>query len=293
MRFVYGIAATDPRIVTGVAQVAERAGFDVLKVPDSICYPEVSDSTYPYSPSGAREFLDGKPFLDPFCSIAAMGAVTSRVRFLISVLKLPLRHPVLVAKQISSVAALTGDRVSLGVGTSPWPDDYEVLGVPWPGRGRRMDEAIEVVRGLTAGGYYAHHGDVFDLPSIKIDPTPSVPIPILVGGHAEVSLRRAARIADGWVAAGIDRATVPGILARIEGHREEAGTADRPFEVHLAVQAEEPPEGLAALAELGVTHVAVNFTDRYAIDGETPSLAQITDRLETYGRDVIAPYGAG
>ena len=80
-------------------------------------------------------------------------------------MKLPIRHPVLVAKQASSVAVLTDNRLLLGVGTSPWPEDYELVGVPWERRGRRMDECIEVIRGLTdPGGLFEYHGEVFDVP---------------------------------------------------------------------------------------------------------------------------------
>ena len=122
-----------------------------------------------------------------------MGAVTERIRFVTFVVKLPIRHPVLVAKQATSTAVLTGNRLVLGVGTSPWREDYEMLGVPWEGRGQRMDEAVAIVRGLSAGGYFEHHGEVFDVPPIKIAPVPTEPIPILVGGHGEAALRRAAR----------------------------------------------------------------------------------------------------
>ena len=123
-----------------------------MVVPDSICYPEHADSVYPFNPDGTREFLEDKPFLEPFSLIPALGAVTERIRFITFVLKLPVRHPVLVAKQATSTAVLTGNRLVLGVGTSPWREDYQVLDVDWASRGPRMDEAIAIVRGLAAGG---------------------------------------------------------------------------------------------------------------------------------------------
>src|SRR5271163_4288015 len=150
---------TNPSFYVPLAQAAEAAGYDSMVVPDSICYPEVSDTTYPFNPDGTREFLEDKPFLEPFSVIPAMGAVTEHLRFVTFVLKLPIRHPVLVAKQVSSTAVLTGDRLLLGVGTSPWPDDYLVCDVPWQGRGRRMDEQIAIIRGLAAGGFFEHHGE--------------------------------------------------------------------------------------------------------------------------------------
>ena len=184
-------------------------------MPDSIAYPAVSDTKYPFNPDGSREFLEDKPFLDPFALISALGAVTERIRFVTFVIKLPIRHPILVAKQVASVAVLTGDRLALGVGSSPWPEDYELVGVPWAGRGKRMDECIEVIRGLTAGGWFEYRGEVFDVPRIKISPVPDKPIPVLIGGHGEPALKRAAERGDGWMHGGGDPDALPGLLARL------------------------------------------------------------------------------
>src|ERR1039457_541272 len=163
---------TDPSYYAPLARAAEEAGYDSMVVPDSICYPERAGSRYPFNPDGTREFLEDKPFLEPFSLIPALGAVTERLRFVTFVLKLPVRSPVLVAKQATSTAVLTGNRLVLGVGTSPWREDYEVLGVPWEHRGRRMDEALAIVRGLSAGGYFEYHGEIFDLPPVKSAPGP-------------------------------------------------------------------------------------------------------------------------
>jgi probable F420-dependent oxidoreductase len=293
MRFVVGTAALPPALYVPIAHAAEASGFDSVKVADSICYPEVSDSVYPYSPTGSREFLDGKPFLDPFVAMAAMGAATTSVRFLPSVLKLPMRHPVLVAKQTASVAALTGDRVALGVGSSPWPEDYEVLGIPMARRGRRMDEAIAVVTGLLAGGYFEYHGEIFDIPSIKIDPVPARPVPILVGGHSEASLRRAARVGDGWIAATSARDELPELVGRLDRLRAEAGRDHLPFEIHIGVRHDEGVDVLRRLEDLGVTHAAVNFTYQYALESDERSLPERVAAIRRYGETVIQPTGGG
>jgi alkanesulfonate monooxygenase SsuD/methylene tetrahydromethanopterin reductase-like flavin-dependent oxidoreductase (luciferase family) len=89
--------------------------------------------------------------------ISALAMVTERIRFTISVLKLPIRHPVHTAKLASSAAVLSDNRLTLGVGVSPWPEDYEITGTPWERRGQRMDECIEIVSNLLAGGYHEHH----------------------------------------------------------------------------------------------------------------------------------------
>src|SRR5499427_10917815 len=154
---------TDPSFYAPLARAAEEAGYHSMVVPDSICYPRDSGSRYPFSPDGGREFLEDKPFIEPFSLIPALGAVTTHLRFVTFVVKLPVRNPVLVAKQATSTAVLTGNRLVLGVGTSPWREDYAVLGVPWERRGRRMDESIDIIRGLAAGGYFRYDGAVLSV----------------------------------------------------------------------------------------------------------------------------------
>ena len=287
MRFSYAESMVDPTFYLPLAQAAEEAGYDGMVVPDSICYPLESDSTYPFSPDHTREFLDDKPFIEPFSLIPAMGAVTSRIRFITFVLKLPMRHPLLVAKQATSVAVMTDNRLALGVGTSPWPEDYELCGVPLEGRGRRMDEAVDIVRGLSAGGYFEYHGEVFDLPPIKISPTPSAPLPILVGGHATPALRRAAR-SDGWLHGGGDPADLPGLLEKLAQLRKEEGTDDRDFEVHVISLDAFSVDGVRRLEEQGVTDVIVGFRWPYSTGPDTEALQTKLDALRRFADDVMA-----
>ena len=251
MRFSYAESMTDPSFYAPLACAAEEAGYDSMVVPDSICYPRHSDSTYPFNPDGSREFLEDKPFLEPFSLIPALGALTSRLRFVTFVLKLPVRHPLLVAKQATSTAVLTGNRLVLGVGTSPWREDYELTGVPWERRGQRLDEEIAIIRGLSAGGYFEYHGEIFDLPPVKIAPVPAEPIPVLLGGHADAALRRAARSGDGWLHGGGDPALLPGLLARLARLRQEEGTEGRPFEIHVISVDAYTVDGVRRLADRG------------------------------------------
>ena len=288
MRFCYAESMTDPTFYGPLAAAAEDAGYDSMVIPDSICYPAQSDSVYPFNPDGTREFLEDKPFLEPFSLIPFLGAVTRRIRFITFVLKLPVRHPVLVAKQATSTAVLTHNRLVLGVGTSPWREDYEVLGVPWEGRGQRMDESLAIVRGLTCGGYFEYHGKIFDIPPIKLAPVPSAPVPVLVGGHGEAALRRAAASGDGWLHGGGKPADLPGLLTRIAELRTEYGTAGRPFEV-LAISAEAySVDGIKRLEEQGVTEVIVGFRWPYHVGPDTEALQPKLDSLRRYASEVIA-----
>jgi probable F420-dependent oxidoreductase len=298
MRFSYAEAMTDPSFYPSLARAAEEAGYHSMVIPDSICYPLRADSTYPYNPDGSREFLEDKPFLEPFSLIPALGAVTSRLRFITFVLKLPIRHPVLLAKQVTSTAVLTGDRLVLGAGTSPWREDYDVLGLDWAGRGRRMDESIAIVRGLAAGGYFEYRGTCFDVPPIKIAPVPAEPIPILIGGHSGAALRRAARL-DGWMHGGGDPADLPGLLARLaelRGQAELQGqvgvTGRRPFEIHVISADAYTVDGVRRLEEQGVTDVIIGFRWPYATGPDTEPLGEKIDHLRRYADDVITKCSA-
>jgi probable F420-dependent oxidoreductase len=288
VRFSYAESMTDPSFYAPLAQAAEEAGYDSMVVPDSICYPRHSASVYPFNPDGSREFLEDKPFLEPFSLIPALGAVTTRLRFVTFVLKLPVRNPVLVAKQATSTAVLTGNRLVLGVGTSPWREDYEVTGVPWAHRGQRMDEELQIIRGLSAGGYFEYHGTVFDLAPVKISPVPSEPLPILIGGHGDAALRRAARAGDGWLHGGGDPADLPGLLARLAELRRAEGTAGRPFEVHVISMDAYTVDGVRRLEDQGVTDAIVGFRWPYQVGPDTEPLASKLGNLRRFAGDVIA-----
>ena len=289
MRFSYAESMCDPSHYLPLAVEAEQAGFHSFTVPDSICYPEVSDSRYPYTADGERRFLEDKPFLEPFSLIPAMAAVTQRLRFTTFVVKLPIRQPVLVAKQAASVAVLTGNRFGFGVGLSPWPEDFAVTGTEWATRGARMDEMIEIVRGLVRGGFFAYEGRHYRLPSIKICPVPDEPIPILIGGHAEPALRRAARLGDGWMHAGGDPEALDRMLRRLGELRHRCGRQREPFEIHVISLDAYSLDGIRRLEDQGVTDVIVGFRNPY--DGDTQTLAQKIDALRRYADAVVAKCG--
>jgi probable F420-dependent oxidoreductase len=288
VRFCYAESMTDPAFYAPLARAAEDAGYDSMVIPDSICYPAQSASVYPFNPDGSREFLEDKPFLEPFSLIPALGAVTQRLRFITFVLKLPVRHPVLVAKQVTSTAVLTGNRLALGVGTSPWREDYEVLGVPWQRRGQRMDESLAIVRGLSAGGYFEFHGEIYDIPPIKLAPVPTQPVPVLVGGHGEAALSRAAMTGDGWLHGGGEPADLPGLLARLAELRREHGTSDRSFETIVISADAYSTDGVARLADQGVTEVIVGFRWPYHVGQDAEALQRKLDGLRRYADEVMA-----
>ena len=270
MRFSYQIGMCEPDHYLPLARAAEQAGFDGICVSDSICYPQEASSKYPYNKDGSREFLESVPFVESLISVAAMAAVTEKIRFATFVYKLAVRQAPVVAKQVQGIQVLSGNRFDFGVGISPWEEDFAVCAVPWEKRGKRFDEQIDILRGLETGDYFGYQGELHDMPANKMNPVPTAPTSLLIGGHAEPALKRAARVGDGWMCAGADTEQLDAYIKRIMQLREEYGTADRAFRVFTTGQDAFTPEGIARLESIGVTDVIIAFRNVYEMEEDKP-----------------------
>lgn len=288
MRFTYAEAMTDTSYYAPLAQAAEKAGYQGFTIPDSVAYPYESDSTYPYTPDGKREFLDGKDFVETFIQAAALGAVTETIRFIPFVLKLPIRPPALVAKQAGSVAAITNNRLALGVGTSPWPEDYDLMGVDFARRGKRMNECMDIIRGLTTGEYFEYHGEFYDIAKTRMLPAPTEPIPLLVGGHADLALKRAVVRGDGWMHGGGPTEELDALLDKLAEIRKAEGKENDPFEIHVISMDAYTVDGCKRLEDKGITDVIVGFRLPYIMGQDTQPLQKKIDHLNWYGENIIA-----
>jgi alkanesulfonate monooxygenase SsuD/methylene tetrahydromethanopterin reductase-like flavin-dependent oxidoreductase (luciferase family) len=149
-----------------------------------------------------------------------------------------------------------------------------------------MDEMIEIIRGLLTGDFFEYHGTHYDVPSIKICPVPATRLPILIGGHAEPALRRAARLGDGWMHAGGEQGVLEGLLGRITELRKEYGREREKFEVHVISMDAYTPDGVRRLEDLGVTDAIVGFRNAYEVDTQT--LQHKIDALTQFADNVIA-----
>jgi probable F420-dependent oxidoreductase len=288
MRFTFAEAMTQATHYAPLAKAAEAAGYTSMTVADSLIYPEHSDSTYPYTDTGDREFLRGKEFIETFVLCAHLFAVTTTLRLTPFVLKLPVRPPVLVAKQASSLAYLSGNRLGLGVGLSPWPEDFAALGVPWEKRGRRMDECIDILRGITGGDFFGYNGEFYSFEPLQQCPTPTQRIPLLVGGHSDAALRRAVVKGDGWMHAGGDGAELDRLLGRLGEIRRAEGDTRDDFEVHVISFDAYTVDGVKTLADKGVTDLIVGFRNPYINGADTEPLAAKIKHLEWYAENIIA-----
>lgn len=289
MRFHYAESMTAVGNMLPLARAAEEHGFAGFTIPDSLIYPQASDTQYSYTDDGGREFLENKPFVESFILATAIGAVTTRLEMTTNVVKLPVRQPLYSAKLAASVAAITGDRFNLGVGLSVWPEDYAAMGVPFAKRGKRFDECIAIVKGLCAGGYFEFHGEFYDIPAVKLNPVPGKPLPILIGGHSDAAFKRAAHH-DGFMFAGGGPEVLAPMIAKINEARAEAGTTDRPFRIFATAMGDFSPETIARMEELGVTDMPVAFRNLYAVEEDSQPLADKIDDMKRFADSVIARF---
>ncbi len=288
MRFSYQVGMCDPDHYLPLAKAAEDAGFDGLCIPDSICYPQEASSKYPYNKDGSREFLESVPFVESLIAVAAMAAVTERIRFATFVYKLAVRQAPVVAKQVQGIQVLSGNRFDFGIGISPWEEDFAVCGVPWEKRGQRFDEQIEILRGLESGEFFGYRGELHDMPANKMCPVPKERTPLLIGGHAEPALKRAARVGDGWMCAGADLQQLEAYINRIGQLRQEYGTQGRPFRIFTTGQDAFTREGIEQLERLGVTDVVIGFRNVYELEPDKPLDEKIA-MLQWYAGEFIRP----
>ena len=287
MRFSLSTAYLPVTELAELARAADRLGYHALAVPDHVVDLETLATPYPYTADGERRWGRDAAWPDPWVLIGALAAVTTRLRFFTSVYVTALRNPFQVAKSVGTAAALSGDRVALGVGTGWCREEFELLGQDFSTRGRRTDEALALMQELWRPGWTEFEGEFHSAPRLVMEPTPAAPLPVYVGGLSEVAFRRAARH-DGWVGdlytideAGQHAAT----LARL---RAEAGN-ERDFSVITALTDAFTPEHFARAEEQGVTDVMTMPWAYY--HGLDVGLEQKLEGMERFAADVLRPLG--
>ncbi|MEY2398276.1 MAG: hypothetical protein QOJ00_1450 [Actinomycetota bacterium] len=254
MNFWMALAYVEPDHALALARAADDAGYHGITVSDHLFAPRERRSKYPYTTDGAPPFTDETPWLDPWALISAMAAVTERLRFTTNIYVAPLRDLFTVAKLVSTAAVLSNGRVAMGAGPGWCEEEFDQVGQSFKRRGARLDEMIDVLRQLWAGGWVEHHGAHYDFEPLRIEPVPAAPVPIYIGGHSERALARAAQRGDGW----IGNAYTPDEAEHyVELMRDALKAADRlddpTFEIIIALKAMPSEELHAKFASLGVT----------------------------------------
>lgn len=287
MKFSQALLGANPLDWPRIASAAEEAGFDSVAVSDHVVYPARLESRYPYTPDGVPLFSPDEDWPDPWVAVGAMSAVTSRLRFLTNVYVLPLRNPFVVAKAVGTAAYLSRGRVGLGIGAGWMAEEFELMGQPFARRGKRMDEMVEVVRTLWNGGMVEHHGEFYDFDPVEMRPAPPAPVPIYVGGHSEIAMRRAATLGDGWLGMYYSVEELEQHCRTLEQAREDAGTADRPFEIIASPMVTPTAENCERLEAAGVTTILTSAWMAQGVLGPD-STEQAIELIATFGGRFIA-----
>ncbi len=249
----------DPIAVRDYAQTAEALGFAHIVAYDHIL------GANPDRPGGWRgPYTYQHSFLEPFVLFTFMAAHTSRIGFGTGVLILPQRETALVAKQAATLDVLCGGRLRLGVGIGWNETEYVAMNQDFHRRGRRIEEQIEVLRLLWTQPLVNYRGRWHDLPDAGLNPLPlQRPIPIWMGGHADVVLQRVARLADGWLPTYRSPADAVPHFEQLDRYLAAAGRSREDIGIDARMQYRGPdPDGWRAgrerWQELGATHLSLN-----------------------------------
>lgn len=285
------IAFLDVDVQLEAAKACETCGFAGMAVPDHLFYAKEYRSQYPYSSDGTPIWSPDAHWPDPWALIAAMAALTERLRFTTNIYVAPARDLFTVAKGVSTAAVISHNRVALGLAAGWCEDEFAQTGQDFSTRGRRLDEMIVALRALFRGGMVEHHGRFFDFEALQISPVPAKPVPMLVGGNSKPAMRRAALMGDGWIPA--SSATPEELTPRLEEMqrlRRAVGRDHDPFEVIVALHAPPDVDLYRRFEDLGVTGVIAApwlsraaSEDQYGYDAD-----HVVASIERFGEDIVA-----
>jgi probable F420-dependent oxidoreductase len=290
----------DPAEYLDIARACDEWGWDSLAVPDAPFFPEVISAPYPYTPDGKRFWPLDFPVLDPWIAITHMATVTKRLRFITSVLRMSVRKPLLEAKVACSVAAISNDRLSIGVGLAWMPEEFKFLHEDKKTRGARVNEAIQIIRLCMGGGFVEFHGQHYDFDRLIMEPHPTKRIPIYGGGITEPALRRAACYCDGWLGTVHPESEIPQIVTELNRMRREHGRGEEPFDIVLQCPQAVSVDDIRRIEDLGVTELWVAPWLASAPPSETagvaatfcpqPTLERKLQAIRQYGEQIIAKF---
>ncbi len=253
--------------VTTFCREAEKAGIASLWVSDHVIFPRTATGSYP---SGRFPHSPDRAYLEPVITLTAAAMCTERARLGASVFILGHRHPVVMAKMLTSIDALSGGRLIVGVGVGWWKEELTILGAPFEKRGKQGDEAIKVFKALWTQDNPSFDGEFFTFRDLGFAPKPvqKPHPPIWVGGDSPGAFRRVVTLGDGWHATSKTPAQLKDALGRL---REAADKAGRKFDTvaislrfgltdaMLANGAREAIDTLGEYKRLGLTHILLEF----------------------------------
>ncbi|RLQ22948.1 TIGR03619 family F420-dependent LLM class oxidoreductase [Seongchinamella sediminis] len=288
MKFVLSTSFSTVAHLTELAPVADTHGWHAMSFSDHVVHPENISTPYPYTSDGTRRWQAYTDWPDPWVTIGALAAITSRLRFTNNVFVLPMRNPYLAAKAISTAAIISNNRITPAFGVGWSRDEFALMEQDFTTRGKRTDEIIEIMRLLWTGEMVSYRGSYYQFEPMEMNPAPTAPIPIWIGGISEPAMRRAARLADGWVSDLQTSAEIVDCIASIRRWRSEYGRDREPFEVMATPSDAWDIDGYRRLEDAGVTHIMTMPWPFY--HGDSDALADKQDAIRRFADDVIARF---
>jgi probable F420-dependent oxidoreductase len=248
----------NPDDTVELARLAEDAGCESVWAIEHVVVPDDYASRYPYS-ADARMGLTGADAIpDPLDWLAFVAAVTSTLRLATGVLILPEHNPVVLAKRVATVDALSNGRLLLGIGVGWLKEESDAVGVRFADRGRRTDEYIAAMRALWRDRPARFDGEHVRFADVSSSPPPAQPggVPIIVGGRSAAAVRRAGRLGDGYFPIGVGPDELPALL---EAVRREASAAGRdPSAIEVTVEATMDLVAVRRYEDLGVVRAVLS-----------------------------------
>ncbi|MFT6552642.1 MAG: putative F420-dependent oxidoreductase [Zhongshania marina] len=286
MRFVLSTSFSSVADLKELAKTADSCGWEAMSFSDHVVNPQTIKTPYPYTENGERRWQAFTDWPDPWVMIGALASITKNLKFTNNIFVLPMRNPFLVAKAISTAAIISDNRVIPAIGVGWSKDEFELLQQDFHTRGKRADEMVEIMRLLWTGELVEYQGKHYQFDALEMNPAPSAYIPIWVGGISEAAMRRAARIADGWVTDLQSSAEILSCVQRIQQYRKEYGRENLPFSVMATPSDAFTIDGYKRLEDGGVSHILTQPWPFYY--GDTQELAKKIDGIKRYADDYIA-----
>ncbi len=245
--------------VMRVAEWAETLGFHSVWVSDHVILPERVESQYASRPNGRWDHPADTPWFDPLLTLALAASVAPHVLLGTSVLVLPLRHPVLLAKQLASLDVLSSGRVLLGIGIGWMAEEFRLIGVPFEERAPRAVEMVQLMRALWADRPVDFRGRYWAVSGCRMSPPPSRrSIPVLWGGHSRAALKRVAALGDGWHPSRLPPAELKTSITALRELCERRGRDPASLMLVARLDSELTIDILRHYQDLGVSHVVID-----------------------------------
>ena len=275
----------DPDWMAAFAAHADVCGYESVVMVEHAVVVSDYTSTYPYARSGRMPLPDDCPIPDPLDLMAYLAAVTDRFRLATGVLVLPNHHPVVLAKRIATVDALSGGRVRMCMGVGWQDEEIAATGSDPRTKGRRTDECIAALRVLWADagpGGADFDGEFFSFHRAHSFPKPVQPggVPIHIGGHSDAAARRAGRLGDGFQPLGLNPELVTAKMQVVRQAAEEAGRD--PLAIELSLSGYIPTtseEEIESNAALGATRMVVSTSLTSDIEKVKDELSEFAERF--------------